>query len=87
MYKVKIDVFEGPFDLLVYLIEKSGVSIYDVNISEITDQFLEYVHTIKEVDPDTSADFMVLASTLIHIKSRTLLPKDDEKNGNHVRER
>ena len=85
MYKVKIDVFEGPFDLLVYLIEKSGVSIYDVNISEITDQFLDYVHSMEDVDPDTSAYFMVLASTLIHLKSQTLLPKENEKNGNRSR--
>ena len=78
-YKVRLDIFEGPFDLLVYLIERSGLSIYDVNISEITDQYIEYVRKMNMIDPETAAEFMVLAATLIQIKSRMLLPSDKPK--------
>ncbi len=73
-YKVKLDVFEGPFDLLVYLIERAGVDIYDVNISEITAQYMEYAGDIGRVDPESAAEFMVLAATLLQIKSQMLLP-------------
>lgn len=73
-YKVKLDVFEGPFDLLVYLIERSGVNIYEVNISEITDQYVDYVSAMEEVNPEMAAEFMVLAATLLQIKSKMLLP-------------
>ena len=74
-YKVKLDIFEGPFDLLVYLIERSGVDIYEVNISEITDQYIDYVSAMDEVDFEMSAEFMVLAATLLQIKSKMLLPE------------
>ncbi len=73
-YRVRLSVFEGPFDLLVYLIERAGVNIYDVNISEITDQYVEYVGVMERIDPETAAEFMVLAATLLQIKSRMLLP-------------
>ncbi len=73
-YKVKLDIFEGPFDLLVYLIERSGMSIYQVNISEITDQYMEYVDALEEIDPEIASEFMVLVATLIQIKSAMLLP-------------
>ena len=78
-YKVRLDIFEGPFDLLVYLIERSGLSIYDVNISEITDQYMRYVDEIKMIDPAAAAEFMVLAATLIQIKSKMLLPSEKPK--------
>ncbi len=78
-YKVRLDIFEGPFDLLVYLIERSGLSIYDVNISEITDQYMKYVNEIKMIDPAVAAEFMVLAATLIQIKSKMLLPSEKPK--------
>ncbi len=78
-YKVRLDIFEGPFDLLVYLIERSGLSIYDVNISEITDQYMRYVDEIKMIDPAAAAEFMVLAATLIQIKSKMLLPSEKLK--------
>lgn len=74
-YKVKLDIFEGPFDLLVYLIERSGVDIYEVNISEITDQYMDYISAMEEVDSETAAEFMVLAATLLQIKSKMLLPE------------
>lgn len=77
-YKVRLDIFEGPFDLLVYLIERSGLSIYDVNISEITTQYIEHVEKLQEIDPEMAAEFMVLAATLIRIKSKMLLPRPAE---------
>ena len=73
-YKVKLDIFEGPFDLLVYLIERAGVSIYDVNIAEITEQYIMHVDNIRTVNPESAAEFMLLAATLIQIKSAMLLP-------------
>ncbi len=73
-YKVKLDIFEGPFDLLVYLIEREGMSVYDVNIAEVTDQYLRYVEEIKHFNPESAAEFMLLAATLIQIKSAMLLP-------------
>ena len=80
-YKVKLDIFEGPFDLLVYLIERSGMSIYQVNIAEITEQYMEYVDALEEIDPETAAEFMVLAATLIQIKSAMLLPSAKKLDG------
>jgi len=73
-YKVKLDVFEGPFDLLVYLIERSKMSIYDIQISKITNQYLEYIKKLQEADIELAQEFMVLAAELIKIKSRMLLP-------------
>jgi segregation and condensation protein A len=74
-YKVKLDVFEGPFDLLVYLIENAEMSIYDIQVSEITSQYLEYVDQIKSLDVELAGEFMVLAAALIEIKSKMLLPR------------
>ena len=74
-YKVKLECFEGPFDLLVYLIESAKMDIYDIKVAEITSQYLEYMEDIKSVDVDTASEFMVLAANLIEIKSKMLLPK------------
>lgn len=74
-YKVKLNVFEGPFDLLVYLIENAKMSIYDIQITEITKQYLEYVEELKRMDVPVAAEFMVLAASLIEIKSKMLLPR------------
>lgn len=74
-YKVSIPSFEGPFDLLVYLIENAEMNIYDIQISEITKQYMEYVNNMKEVDFNISAEFMVLAATLLDIKSKMILPR------------
>lgn len=81
-YKVKLNVFEGPFDLLVYLIENAKMSIYDIQITEITKQYLEYVEELKRMDVPIAAEFMVLAASLIEIKSKMLLPRirPEEKN-------
>lgn len=73
-YKVRLEIFEGPFDLLVYLIESSEMSIYDIRISEITRQYLEYLHEYESRDIEVSSEFLVLAATLIEIKSKMLLP-------------
>lgn len=74
-YKVKLQSFEGPFDLLVYLIENAEMSIYDIRISEITNQYLEYIKAMREHDINVATEFMVLASTLIEIKSKMILPR------------
>lgn len=80
-YKVKLNQFEGPFDLLVYLIENAEMSIYDIKISEITNQYIAYMDEMKKMDVPVAAEFLVLASALIEIKSKMLLPRvspDDE---------
>jgi segregation and condensation protein A len=76
-YKVKLDVFEGPFDLLVYLIEHARMSVYDIQISEITTQYLQHIEAMKRNDIAVTQDFMVLAAELIEIKSRMLLPQPE----------
>lgn len=74
-YKVKLDIFEGPFDLLVYLIERAEMNIYDIQVAEITSQYLSYVEQMKEADVNVATEFMVLAASLIEIKSKMLLPR------------
>lgn len=74
-YKVKLNQFEGPFDLLVYLIENAQMSIYDIRISEITQQYMAYMEEMKKLDVPVAAEFLVLASMLLEIKSKMLLPK------------
>lgn len=74
-YKVKIQAFEGPFDLLVYLIENAQMNIYDIEISSITGQYLDYISAMKEMNIAVATEFMVLASSLIEIKSKMILPR------------
>lgn len=74
-YQVKIEVFEGPFDLLFHLIEKEEVDIYDIPIAKITDQYVEYLDTLQSLDLEVASEFLVMAATLVQIKSRMLLPK------------
>ncbi len=76
-YKVKISSFEGPFDLLVYLIENMQMSIYDIQISEITGQYMEYMKDLNTIDVERATEFMVLAASLIEIKSKMILPTED----------
>ena len=71
---IKIDTFEGPLDLLLFLIRKNEVNIYDIPISEITGQYLEYLRYVEKLDLDNVSDFHAMAATLLYIKSRTLLP-------------
>ena len=75
---VKLNVFDGPLDLLLHLIEKNKVNIYDIPIVTITEQYLEYVNNMEEEDLDVMSEFLVMAATLIKIKSKMLLPKDEE---------
>ena len=73
----KLEHFEGPLDLLLHLIEKNKVSIYDIPIVEITNQYLDYVSHMEKEDLDLVSDFLVMAATLIDIKSRMLLPREE----------
>lgn len=75
-YKVKLDVFEGPLDLLLYLVRKDEVDIYDIEIGRITRQYLEYLEAMQLVDVEIGGEFIVMAANLLYIKSRTLLPAD-----------
>lgn len=80
-YRVKLNVFEGPFDLLVYLIEHARMNIYDIQVSEITAQYLKYVEDMQKADVNVSSEFMVLAAALIEIKSKMLLPRTVSDDG------
>jgi segregation and condensation protein A len=73
-YRVKLEIFEGPLDLLLHLIHKNEVDIFDIPIAMITDQYLEHLDLMRALNVDMAGDFLIMASTLIHIKSRMLLP-------------
>ena len=75
-YRVKFEVFEGPLDLLLYLIRKEEVDIYEVNLTKIATEFIEYLNLMRELDLDVAGEFVVMAATLMLIKSRELLPRD-----------
>ena len=77
-YELKLDNFEGPLDLLCYLIDKNKMDIYKVNISEIADQYIEYLKIQEDLDLEVASEFLVMASTLVFIKSKGLLPKHEE---------
>jgi segregation and condensation protein A len=77
-YKVKFEVFEGPLDLLLYLIKKDEVDIYDVNLTQLATQFIEYIEVMRMMDLEIAGEFLVMASTLMYIKSRELLPLDKQ---------
>ena len=80
-YNVKINNFEGPLDLLCYLIDKNKIDICDIKISEITDQYISYLNEMEELNLEIASEFLVMASTLLYLKSRTLLPNvvEEEK--------
>ena len=80
-YAIKIENFEGPLDLLIALIDKNKMNIYDVNLSEITDQYIEYINKMEQMNLEVTSEFLVMASNLLYIKSKNLLPNeiDDEK--------
>lgn len=79
-YNVKIEAFEGPLDLLLHLINTLEIDIYDIPVSEITEQYLLYIHTMKELELDVASEFLVMAATLLAIKSKMLLPKHEEES-------
>jgi segregation and condensation protein A len=88
-YHVKLEIFEGPMDLLLHLIKKHELDIYDIPIAPITRQYLEYLELMKSLDMEIAGDFLVMASTLTHIKSKMLLPPpenpDDDDDGTDPR--
>jgi len=77
-YKVQFEVFEGPLDLLLYLVKKEEVDIYEVNLTKIATEFVEYLEMMRELDLEVAGEFIVMASTLMYIKSRELLPVDQQ---------
>lgn len=81
--EIRIHHFEGPLDLLCHLIEKNDIDIYDIPISEITSQYMDYLSAMKSLDMDVASEFLLMGATLVHIKSRMMLPgkKSDGTNG------
>jgi segregation and condensation protein A len=77
-YKVKLEIFEGPLDLLLYLIKQDEIHIYDISIERITRQYLEYLQAFKELNIELAGEFIVMAANLIYLKSRSLLPADQQ---------
>lgn len=84
MYKIKLEHFEGPLDLLLFFIKRDELDIYDIPISLITKEFLEYVNLIKILDLEVAGDFILMASTLMHIKARMLLPREVDEKGEEI---
>ena len=80
-YRVKLNIYNGPMDLLLYLIRRSELDIYDIPIARITEQYLKYVDLIKQVNLDLAGDFLVMAATLMEIKSALLLPREETVEG------
>src|SRR5947209_18567911 len=78
-YKVKFEVFEGPLDLLLYLIKKEEVDIYEVNLTKLATQFIEHIDTMRLLDLEIAGEFLVMAATLMYIKSRELLPVEQRQ--------
>lgn len=77
-YEIKIDNFEGPLDLLCHLIEKNKLDIFEVKISDITDQYIDYINQMEKMNLEVTSEFLIMASTLLYLKSKTLLPKEIE---------
>ena len=79
MYKVRIDKFEGPFDLLIYLLENARMDIYDIKVAEITEQYIDYLKEMEDLNVEVETEFIVLAAVLIRLKSHMLLPRMNEE--------
>jgi segregation and condensation protein A len=79
-YEIKLDIFEGPLDLLLYLIRKNEIDIYNIPIALITEQYLSYLDMMRSLNLDLAGEYLVLAATLIHIKSKLLLPPAESEN-------
>lgn len=78
-YAIKIDKFEGPLDLLCHLIDVNKMDIYDININDITDQYIKYLNQMEKMNLEIASEFLVMASTLLYLKSKKLLPKQEEE--------
>ncbi|MCM8800501.1 MAG: segregation/condensation protein A [Candidatus Omnitrophica bacterium] len=76
-YKIKLEIFEGPLDLLLYLVKKNHLNIYDIPIAEVTEQYMQYLNLMQLLDLNIAGEFLVMAATLMEIKSRMLLPPDE----------
>ncbi|MEP6822482.1 MAG: segregation/condensation protein A [Chthoniobacterales bacterium] len=85
-YKVKLEIFEGPLDLLLYLIKKDELDIYEISLERITRQYLEYLQAFKELNIDVAGEFVVMAANLIYLKSRSLLPVEQQPPEEDVEE-
>ena len=85
-YKVKLEIFEGPLDLLLYLIKRDELDIYEISLERITRQYLEYLQAFKELNIDVAGEFVVMAANLIYLKSRSLLPVDQQPPEEDVEE-
>ncbi|NIQ38045.1 MAG: segregation/condensation protein A [Proteobacteria bacterium] len=85
-YKVKLDVFEGPLDLLLYLIRKNQIDVYDIPIAEITQQYLDMLDLMRTLNLEVAGEFLVMAATLTHIKSKMLLPSPPDDEGEEEEE-
>ena len=79
IYSIKLENFEGPLDLLCHLIDKNKMDIYDINISEIADQYIDYINQMEKMNLDITSEFLVMSSTLLYLKSKHLLPKVQEE--------
>lgn len=79
-YSIKINEFEGPLDLLLHLIKKSNINIYDISIDEVTKSYLDYINKMEELNIDIASEYLVMAAELMEIKSKSLLPKSEEEN-------
>ena len=85
-YSLKLENFEGPLDLLCHLVDKNKMDIYEVNITEITDQYIEYINTMQDLKLEVTSEFLVMASTLLYLKSKSLLPKVDTEGEEELTE-
>ncbi len=83
-YEVNLDIFEGPLDLLLYLIKKEEINIYDIPIAYITEQYLDYIEAMRWLDVNLAGDYLVMAATLMQIKSRMLLPRPQIEDGEDI---
>ena len=84
-YKVKIENFEGPLDLLCHLIDKNKMDVCDIKISEITDQYINYLNEMEELNLEIASEFLIMASTLLYLKSKTLLPTEVEERARMIK--
>jgi segregation and condensation protein A len=85
-YKVRLEIFEGPLDLLLYLIKRDEIDIYEISLERITQQYLEYLQAFKELNIEVAGEFVVMAANLIYLKSRSLLPVDQQPPEEDVEE-
>jgi len=84
MYRIKLNEFEGPLDLLLFFIRRDELNIYDIPISKITREFMEYLHLLEQLDLEVAGDFILMAASLMQIKVRMLLPKETDEKGEEI---